>query len=111
MCSPPNCRFEIDDVRDEWTYPPDYFDFVHIRGLFGSISDWPALYKQVYRWVDPHDKEGNLKFFKSMSNDDRHLKPGAYIEQLEISIVVRALSAHCSIFPRNSNAVELPGSA
>jgi hypothetical protein len=27
----------------------DYFDYVHIRALFGSISDWPALYKQAYK--------------------------------------------------------------
>jgi ubiquinone/menaquinone biosynthesis C-methylase UbiE len=45
---PPNCRFEIDDARDEWTYPNDYFDFVHIRSLFGSIGDWNELYKQAY---------------------------------------------------------------
>jgi len=46
---PPNCRFEIDDARDEWTYPPDYFDLIHIRSLFGSIDDWATLYKQAYK--------------------------------------------------------------
>ncbi|PSS22460.1 hypothetical protein M430DRAFT_65619 [Amorphotheca resinae ATCC 22711] len=61
---PPNLRFEIDDVQDRWTYPRDYFDFVHLRGLFGSIKDWPGLYSQAYR----------------------HLKPGGWIEQLEICI-------------------------
>lgn len=45
---PPNCIFEVDDARDEWTYPNDYFDFIHIRSLFGSIGDWPELYKQAY---------------------------------------------------------------
>jgi len=65
---PPNCRFEIDDARDEWTYPTNYFDFVHIRALFGSIDDWDALYGQVYR----------------------HLKPGGYIEQVEVSIYVKS---------------------
>jgi hypothetical protein len=28
---PPNCHFEIDDVSLEWTFPPDHFDFIHIR--------------------------------------------------------------------------------
>jgi ubiquinone/menaquinone biosynthesis C-methylase UbiE len=46
---PPNCIFEVDDARDLWTYPANYFDFIHIRGLFGSISDWPQLYKQAYK--------------------------------------------------------------
>jgi len=65
---PLNCEFFIDDAQDEWTYPPNHLDFVHIRGLFGSISDWPALYKQAYK----------------------HLKPGGYIEHIEISIDVKS---------------------
>jgi len=46
---PPNCIFEVDDVRDLWTYPENYFDFVHIRSLFGSVSDWDALWAQAYK--------------------------------------------------------------
>ena len=61
---PPNCFFVIDDARDEGCYPTNHFDFVHIRGLFGSINDWPALYNQIYTC----------------------LKPGGYFEQVEISI-------------------------
>jgi hypothetical protein len=48
---PPNCKFELDDAQAEWTYPPNTFDFVHISCLFGSISDWPALYAQIYKSV------------------------------------------------------------
>ncbi|KAN0115360.1 SAM dependent methyltransferase [Hyaloscypha variabilis] len=65
---PPNCVFEIDDCQDEWTYPVEHFDFIHIRSLFGSIEDWPALYRQAYK----------------------HLKPGGYIEHVEISIDIRS---------------------
>ncbi|RAL68771.1 hypothetical protein DID88_007464 [Monilinia fructigena] len=50
---PPNCRFEIDDMTEEWTYPPDYFDFIHIRALFGSIHDWDNLYAQAYKHLKP----------------------------------------------------------
>ena len=60
----PNCKFIIDDVTSEWSYPTDYFDFVHIRCLYGSISDWPALYRQIYS----------------------HIKPSGFLEQLEMSI-------------------------
>ena len=35
---PPNVRFEIDDMESEWTYSPDTFDLIHIRGLHGSIA-------------------------------------------------------------------------
>jgi hypothetical protein len=65
---PSNVQFEIDDCTSEWVYPPNHFDFVHIRGLFGSISEWPGLYRQAYK----------------------HLKPGAYIEQMEWSVHYRA---------------------
>jgi SAM-dependent methyltransferase len=62
--TPPNCKFEIDDVTSLWTYPVNHFDFINIRGLYGSIADWPALYTQVYN----------------------HMEPGGYLHQLEMSI-------------------------
>jgi hypothetical protein len=45
---PPNCKFEIDDVSSPWTYPPNYFDLIHIRALLGSLEDWPQFYKECY---------------------------------------------------------------
>jgi hypothetical protein len=60
----PNCTFEVDDVTLPWTYRPCSFDFIHIREMFGSISDWDELYAQAYRV----------------------LKPGAYLENCEHSI-------------------------
>jgi hypothetical protein len=47
---PPNCQFELDNAQLEWTYTPNKFDFVHLRCLFGSIKDWPALYQEVYKY-------------------------------------------------------------
>ena len=61
---PPNCRFTVDDCTSEWTHPEDYFDFVHIRCLYGSVSDWPRLYRQIYN----------------------HTEPGGWIQQMEMSI-------------------------
>ncbi|QIW98413.1 hypothetical protein AMS68_003931 [Peltaster fructicola] len=61
---PSNCTFEIDDCCSKWVYPENHFDFVHVRGLFGSIADWPALYSQIYK----------------------HTAPGGYFEQVEWSI-------------------------
>src|SRR5690348_4950580 len=46
---PPNCIFEIDDCTDTWVYQENYFDYIHIRTLFGSIQDWDTLYSQAYR--------------------------------------------------------------
>jgi hypothetical protein len=46
---PPNCKFELDDAQLEWTFPPEHFDFVHLRCLMGSIKDWPYIYSEIYR--------------------------------------------------------------
>lgn len=61
---PPNLRFELDDAQLEWTYPRDSFDFVHLRCLFGYISDWDKLYGEAFD----------------------ALKPGGWIEDVELSI-------------------------
>ncbi|KAJ6437135.1 SAM dependent methyltransferase [Purpureocillium lavendulum] len=50
---PPNCIFHIEDAQLEWTYRPESFDFVHLRALYGSISDWAELYRQAYRALEP----------------------------------------------------------
>ncbi|KAK2863678.1 hypothetical protein FQN49_004098 [Arthroderma sp. PD_2] len=60
----PNLRFEVDDCCSEWAYPPDFrekLDLIHIRGLYGSVENWKALYQECYD----------------------HLAPGGYIEQAE----------------------------
>jgi len=51
---PPNCKFYVDDVESEWTFNADEaFDFIHGRGMGGSISDWDALYRRVYENLKP----------------------------------------------------------
>ncbi|KAH7068566.1 S-adenosyl-L-methionine-dependent methyltransferase [Paraphoma chrysanthemicola] len=61
---PPNCHFEIDDVSLEWTFPPNHFDFIHIRELFGCIPDWDFFFQQAYT----------------------HTKPGGWVEIVEHSV-------------------------
>jgi SAM-dependent methyltransferase len=61
---PPNCSFEVDDVTQEWTYQPDFFDFIHVREMFGSIPDWDYFLAEAFRCT----------------------KPGGYIEIVEHSV-------------------------
>ncbi|EFW18774.1 hypothetical protein D8B26_005584 [Coccidioides posadasii str. Silveira] len=59
---PPNCKFYVDDVESEWPYQPgEEFDFIHGRGMGGSIANWDQLYERAYQ----------------------HLKPGGWIEMQE----------------------------
>lgn len=53
----PNVDFQLADAQSEWTYH-EPFDLIHIRGLSGAFTDWPAVYRQALT----------------------HLKPGGYIE-------------------------------
>jgi len=50
---PPNVRFQIDDATQEWAFPEESFDFIHARGLAGSIKDWPELLRQAYKHLRP----------------------------------------------------------
>ncbi|KAL4923553.1 class I SAM-dependent methyltransferase [Aspergillus undulatus] len=65
---PPNVQFEIDDCTQDWLYGRDVFDFVHIRALYGSVADWDHFYRQALT----------------------ALKPGAWIEQSEQSVVPKS---------------------
>ncbi|SPO05571.1 related to methyltransferase [Cephalotrichum gorgonifer] len=66
---PPNLQFEVDDMCLPWTFhPPASFDFIHARCIYGCVADYPALYAQVLE----------------------HLKPGAWFQHAEISVVAVA---------------------
>ncbi|ESU11854.1 hypothetical protein FGSG_05834 [Fusarium graminearum PH-1] len=46
---PPNVKFELEDATNTWSWPDNYFDFIHIRYLIGAIADWGALFKEAFR--------------------------------------------------------------
>ncbi|KAI4140680.1 MAG: hypothetical protein L6R39_005688 [Caloplaca ligustica] len=49
---PPNVRFEVDDVEDDWTYHQP-FDFIHCRFMGNAIHDWPKLHQRVFQHTKP----------------------------------------------------------
>jgi ubiquinone/menaquinone biosynthesis C-methylase UbiE len=76
--APPNLHFEVDDCESEWTFPEASFDYVHIRGLYGAISDWENLYHQAYK----------------------HIRPGGYIEHLDFEMSAYCLDSEDANAPR-----------
>ena len=51
---PPNCKFYVDDAESDWTFTAnEAFDFIHGRGLGGSLADWPRFYGQVLSHLKP----------------------------------------------------------
>ncbi|KAI5782268.1 S-adenosyl-L-methionine-dependent methyltransferase [Pyronema domesticum] len=50
---PNNCRFEVDDVMQEWTFQDNCFDFIHGRNIASGISDWNHLASEMMRSTAP----------------------------------------------------------
>ena len=51
---PPNVCFVIDDMELRWTYQDNFFDYIHMRSLSGTVSDWDGpdgVLAQAFRWV------------------------------------------------------------
>lgn len=47
---PPNVKFEIDDLEDDWTWPSDHFDLVHTKLMIsGCIADLRKFLTQTFR--------------------------------------------------------------
>ncbi|RYC60301.1 hypothetical protein CHU98_g5919 [Xylaria longipes] len=49
---PENCRFEIDDAEDEWTYN-EPFSFIHGRALLSCFDDPSRVIQQAYENLEP----------------------------------------------------------
>ncbi|KAL8832487.1 MAG: hypothetical protein Q9170_004858 [Blastenia crenularia] len=64
--SPPNCRSEVDDAEQLWTYPMEHFDLIHTRVMNAFVQSWDHLMEQSFR----------------------HLKPGGRLECQELSVGV-----------------------
>ena len=76
---PPNCKFEVDDAEEEWTYNQK-FDFIHARMMVGAFKDWPAYFKRAYNnmapggWIEMQDA------MFPMVSDDGTLKPDSPLQ-------------------------------
>lgn len=47
---PPNVKFMIDDIEDEWANGPDW-DFVHFRGMALTLRDLQKAVDQTFEYV------------------------------------------------------------
>lgn len=77
-------RFIIDDITQPWDFPINSFDFIHVRCLAGSITDWPEFLAQAYRYAkDWSNLYMRLGVTSGIYVLCRHLKPGGTIELSE----------------------------
>lgn len=66
----------MDDAQLEWTRAPNIYDFIHIRGLLGCISDWPALYSRAFRTTKPGGWLENIEMDMHLKSDNCDFGPG-----------------------------------
>lgn len=45
---PPNVRFIVDDIDEEWNYA-DSFDYIHSRIMAFSIKDWEEYIRKIFK--------------------------------------------------------------
>lgn len=72
---PPNCHFVIDDITNAWEEPVDYFDFIHVRCLYGSIADWPGLDKEAFDHTAPRGWIQSMEIDFQFTSEDDTLGP------------------------------------
>jgi SAM-dependent methyltransferase len=71
---PPNVRFYIDDLEDDWTFTTQ-FDFIFSRFMTGSIRDFPRYFKQCYDSLAPGGTLELIDIVYPITSDDGSLKP------------------------------------
>ncbi|WZH46858.1 S-adenosyl-L-methionine-dependent methyltransferase [Fusarium acuminatum] len=72
---PPNCRFEVDDINKDWTFPENIFDFIHIRYMTGTVPSWPELLKTAQRHVKPGGWIEHVELWGDARADDDSMSP------------------------------------
>ncbi|KAJ5852200.1 uncharacterized protein N7529_011585 [Penicillium soppii] len=79
---PPNCRFEIDDFEQQWSYSQP-FDFIHGRELEGSVRDHDRLFEQAFQNLKPNGWFEMATFEpNTYSDDETHLKAANFLEAI-----------------------------
>lgn len=79
---PPNCRFEIDDFEQPWSYSQP-FDFIHGRELEGAIRDHDTLFQQAFQFLNPNGwLEMSTIEVNTYSDDNTHLKATNLLESV-----------------------------
>ncbi|KAM0492585.1 hypothetical protein ACHAP8_009762 [Fusarium lateritium] len=72
---------EIDDCTQPWTFSPNTFDFIHMRYLYGSISDWGALFQEAYRACKPGGWVESFEASTRLESDDGSVQEGSAMSE------------------------------
>lgn len=71
---PPNVKFEVDDVENEWVYDQP-FSYIFCRYMAASISDWPQLIRRTFDNIEPGGWAEFQDFDLTYYSEDGSLAP------------------------------------
>ncbi|KAH6969522.1 S-adenosyl-L-methionine-dependent methyltransferase [Fusarium avenaceum] len=98
---PPNVKFLIDDIEDEWLNGDD-FDFVHLRNMIPILKSPVLLLKQIYTnmkpgaWVELQDVDGQVHTDDDSIPEDWPLK--RFTEIILQAFALYETNAHAAVF-------------
>ncbi|KAM0193772.1 hypothetical protein ACHAPI_007423 [Fusarium lateritium] len=78
---PSNLRLEIEDCNDTWTFRPDSFDFIHMRFMLGSITDWQATFEEAFTACAPGGWVESYEVSSTMESDDDSIPDGSAMQR------------------------------
>ncbi|KAK1636803.1 S-adenosyl-L-methionine-dependent methyltransferase [Colletotrichum phormii] len=71
---PPNLKFEIDDLEEEWTWSRP-FNYIHSRVMTGAIDDWDLHLRRCYDNLEPGGWIELQELDVHVTSDDGTLTP------------------------------------
>ncbi|KAF9877429.1 methyltransferase domain-containing protein [Colletotrichum karsti] len=77
---PPNVKFEIDDLEEEWTWSQP-FDYIHSRMMNSSVGDWKAYAKKAFDNLTPGGWFELQEIDLFPRSDDGTLKPDSALSK------------------------------
>jgi SAM-dependent methyltransferase len=72
---------EIEDFNQDWTFPPESFDYVHLRYLVGCVPDWDKLFEQAFKALKPGGWVESFEASAIIESDDDSVKPDSALAQ------------------------------
>ncbi|KAJ5698049.1 hypothetical protein N7462_000054 [Penicillium macrosclerotiorum] len=103
---PPNLRFIIDDVNQDWSFPPESFDFIHARCLGGGIDDWSVFMRRCFDLLKPGGRIEITECRPKGRSDDGSYPEDSYLRKWEKNEFARTTQIQGRVW---DIAPELPG--
>ncbi|KAF5567490.1 methyltransferase [Fusarium napiforme] len=105
---PPNVKFEIEDFNQDWTFPSESFDYVHLRYLVGCVPNWDYIFEQAFKVLKPGGWVESFEASAIIESDDDSVKPDSALAQWG-PIFVKASKTIGNTFTVVGDGLQRPG--